>query len=265
MQGNLRTGPHGGQQAFASRRSPAGMSSARALARASGARYHPLVTTDRRNFIKRAAIAAATASGIGVSSALAQTGAATPPASPAGSASATSGAQGTAQPPPRALDPVLLRALGDAILPELLGDAGRLRAVGSFSTWLARYTPVAEEMHGYGDAEITYTPSDPAPGWNSQLAGLDLLARRKHRRGFARLGVPLRRDVVRTQLDRVSGARLPSNPLAASHVAIALLAHWAASSEATDLAYEARILKGNCRVLAETSRAPLPLATPGEA
>jgi len=197
------------------------------------------VTTDRRGFIKRAALAAAGASAIGASAV-------------------------PAQPSPRALDPVLLNALGDAILPEMLGAAGRLRAVAAFSTWLARYTPVAEEMHGYGDAEITYTPSDPAPGWNAQLAGLDLLARRRHRRGLARLGVPLRRELVRTQLARVSASRLPSNPLAAPHVAVALLAHWAASSEATDLAYEARIMKSNCRVLAETSRAPLPLAPRGE-
>ncbi len=223
------------------------------------------MTTDRRDFIKRAAIAAATASGIGGSPVLAQAGAAQPSATAASPVAPTSGPQGAAPPSPRALDPALLRALGDAILPELLGDAGRVRAIGSFSTWLARYTPVAEEMHGYGDAEITYTPSDPAPGWNAQLSGLDLLARRKHRRGFARLGVPLRREIVRTQLARVSGSRLPSDPLAASHVAVALLAHWAASSEATDLAYQARIMKGNCRVLAETSRAPLPLATSGEA
>ncbi len=237
----------------------------RALARASGVRYHPLVTTDRRDFIKRAAIVAATASGIGISDARAQTGAAKSPATPAAPASVSSGPQAATQSAPRTLDPVLLRALGDAILPEMLGDAGRLRAIGSFSTWLARYTPVVEEMHGYGDAEITYTPSDPAPGWNAQLSGLDLLARRKHRRGFVRLGVPLRREVVRTQLARVSGTRLPSSPLVAPHVAVALLAHWAASSEATDLAYEARIMKGNCRVLADTSRAPLPLASTGDA
>lgn len=210
------------------------------------------MTTDRRDFIKRAAIAAATASGFGASDALAQ-----------GPAQRSPHALDPAL--PRALDPVLLRALGDAILPEMLGDVGRQRAIGAFSTWLAGYTPVAEEMHGYGDAEITYTPSDPAPGWSAQLSGLDLLARRKHRRGFARLGVPLRREVVRTQLARVSGARLPSNPLAAAHVAVALLAHWAATSEATDLAYEARIMKQNCRLLSETSRPPLPLAVTGEA
>jgi hypothetical protein len=147
----------------------------------------------------------------------------------------------------------------------MLGATGRANAIAAFATWLARYTPVAEEMHGYGDAEITYTPSDPAPGWNAQLAGLDLLARRKHRRGFARLGVPLRRAVVQAQLSRVNTTRLPANPLAAPHVAVALLSHWAASSEATDLAYQARIMKGNCRLLSETSRAPLPLAGTGEA
>lgn len=211
------------------------------------------MTTDRRDFLKRAALAAATASGLGANEALAQGG--TPqPAAP----------QRAAQAAARALDPLLLRALGDAILPEMLGDAGRANAIAAFATWLARYTPVAEEMHGYGNAEITYTPSDPAPGWNAQLAGLDLLARRKHRRGFARLGVPLRRAVVEAQLSRVSSSRLPSSPLAAPHVAVALLSHWAASSEATDLAYEARIMKGNCRLLSQTSRPPLPLGSTGE-
>jgi hypothetical protein len=209
------------------------------------------VTTDRRDFLKRAALAAASASTISATETIAQQSA-QPPRS------------GTPQQtPPRALDPLLLRALGDAILPEMLGDAGRAKAIAAFATWLARYTPVAEEMHGYGYAEITYTPSDPAPGWNAQLAGLDLLARRKHRRGFARLGVPLRRAVIETQLARFTVSRLPANPLTAPHVAVALLAHWAASSEATDLAYQARIMKGNCRLLSETSRPPLPLAAPG--
>ena len=223
------------------------------------------MTTDRRDFLKRAALAAATASGLGANEALAQGASRAPaPATPQPATPQPATPQRAAQTAARALDPLLLRALGDAILPEMLGDAGRANAIAAFATWLARYTPVAEEMHGYGDAEITYTPSDPAPGWNAQLAGLDLLARRKHRRGFARLGVPLRRAVVQAQLARVSTSRLPANPLAAPHVAVALLAHWAASSEATDLAYEARIMKGNCRLLSQTSRPPLPLAARGE-
>lgn len=195
------------------------------------------MTTDRRDFIKRAVVAAATASGLSANDALAQ-----------GTAAAA-----------RALDPLLLNALGDAVLPEMLGTSGRTAASSAFAMWLAQYTPVAEEMHGYGDAEITYTPSDPAPGWNAQLVGLDLLARRRHRRGFARLGVPLRRSVVQAQLARVNVSRLPANPLTAPHVAIALLAHWAASSAAIDLAYEARIMKQNCRLLSQTSHPPLPL------
>lgn len=210
------------------------------------------VTTDRRDFLKQAALTAVSATGVGASDVLAQ-GTGTP-------------AQGRApvptRAPSRALDPALLRALGDAILPELLGADGRARVVTAFATWLAGYVPVAEEMHGYGYAELTYTPSDPAPGWNAQLAGLDLLARRQHRRGFARLTVPLRRAVVSTQVGRSGGSVLPGDPLAANHVAVALLAFWARTSEAKDLAYEARIMAGNCRTLADTARAPLPLARP---
>lgn len=223
------------------------------LARAAMSRYHPAVTTDRREFLKRAAITAATAASADPS-ALLQAG---PPAA-AQPPRAQTAAQAPA--PPRALDAAMLAAVGEAVLPESLGAPGRARAVAAFSRWLAQYTPVAEEMHGYGYAEITYTPSDPAPGWNAQLAGLDLLARRKHRRGFVRLGVPLRRAVLQAQIGGAGGTRLPANPLAATHVAVALMAHWAASSEATDLAYQARIMKGNCRALAETSRVPLPLA-----
>ncbi len=163
----------------------------------------------------------------------------------------------------RALDPVLLAALGEAVLPERLGADGRTAAVRAFSDWLARYTPVAEEMHGYGDAAITYTPSDPAPGWQAQLAGLDLLARRRHRRGFAALASPRRRAVVEAALARVGTRALPGNPLAAPHVAVALLAHWAASSAAVDLAYGARILRGECRTLADVTREP-PALSPGE-
>ncbi len=196
-------------------------------------RYRQAVTTDRRRFLKRAALVAAS----------------------------TAGAQ-RVDPQvaaPRSLDAVLLAAVGEAVLPESLGPDGRAQAVAAFARWLAGYAPVTEQMHGYGDAEITYTPSDPAPGWDAQLAGLDLLARRKHRRAFARLGVPLRRAVLATQIGRGGGARLPSDPLAATHVAVALMAHWAASSTATDLAYQARIAKGECRVLADTVHEPLPI------
>jgi hypothetical protein len=201
------------------------------------------VTSDRRSFLKQAALTAA-----GSSLALGAASAA-PPAEP--------GAQAT-----RALDALLLAALGHALLPESLGSTGRDHAVSAFVSWIAAYRPVTEEMHGYGDAEITYTPADPAPGWNAQLHALDLLAHRKHRRAFAQLDIATRRSLVGAQLTRVRISQLPSNPLTAPHVAVALLAHWAGSGEATDLAYGVRIAKGNCRMLAESPRKPLPLAAP---
>jgi hypothetical protein len=57
----------------------------------------------------------------------------------------------------------------------------------------------------------------------------------------------------------VSGDRLPA-PLAAGHVALALLAHWASSPAAWDLAYGARITPATCRPLADAPRKPLPIA-----
>jgi hypothetical protein len=199
------------------------------------------MTADRREFLKQASIAAAAAVASG----------------------SASGAQEQPRAEPRALNAALLRALGDCVLPDSLGAAGRARAVRSFAGWLAGYRPVSEEMHGYGNQEITYTVSDPAPGWNAQLEGIDTLARRKYRRGFAALDVATRRELIRSQLARQRGSALPANPLAATHVAIALLAHWADSSEATDLVYGVQIAKDRCRVLSDSPRKPLPLAPPG--
>ena len=221
-----------------------------ALAAQCASAYHPVMTSDRRSFLRQAALTAAAAAGASAAPSV---------AAPEGTQRPATVAPAPRQPAPsRALDAALLAAVGEAVLPEMLGAAARASAIAQFADWLRRYEPVAEAMHGYGDAEITYTPSDPAPGWNAQLAGLDLLARRKHRRTFVRLGVPLRRAVLRTQLSRVGGTRLPADPLAAPHVAVALMAHWAASSEAVDLAYQARIRAGNCRVLSDTATRPLP-------
>ena len=186
-------------------------------------------------------------------------------ATAATAAAAISGAAAAAPPPQgRALDVLLLTALGDAVLPEALGATGRARAVRSFIAWLDGYKPVSEEMHGYGNQEITYTVADPAPGWMSQLQALDLLSRRKYRRGLVAIDVAARRELVQSQLTRQRGAAIPANPLAASHVALALLGHWTRSSEATDLVYAARISRESCRVLADSPHKPLSLASPAK-
>ena len=195
---------------------------------------------NRRDFLKRTAFAAA---------------ASTLPLSAASADSA-----GTTSAPPARLNLGLLAALGDAVLPESVGASVRSLAVRDFAAWAAAYRPVSEEMHGYGDQEITYTAADPSPGWRSQLEALELLAHRKHRKGFASITVEQRRALVRPQLPRGRGLRLPANIVGAPHVAVALLAHWANTSAATDLAYGVAIGKDQCRVLADAPRRPLPLA-----
>ena len=124
---------------------------------------------NRRDFFQQAAatLAATTAAGAVV---------ATAACAPDGSTRAHTGA----------LDAALLAALGETVLPESLGAESRTRAVRAFADWLAGFTPVAEQMHGYGDAEITYTPSDPAPGWQAQLAGLERLATQQRARALPR-------------------------------------------------------------------------------
>ncbi|HEV8410018.1 MAG TPA: hypothetical protein VGQ30_05870 [Gemmatimonadaceae bacterium] len=201
------------------------------------------MTTDRRTFLSQAAASMAAFTVAGNLEAQQQ---------PAPAASV------------RALDPALLAALGETVLPESLGAAGRAKAVGEFREWIAAYVPVSEEMHGYGSAEITYTVSDPAPGWNAQLHGMDLLARKQSGAGFAALKPEKRDALVRAQLATIRTGRLPSNPLSAPHVAVALLAHWAASSAATDFAYGVKIGKDNCKLLADSPRKPLPLAPGGK-
>lgn len=148
-----------------------------------------------------------------------------------------------------------LDALAEVVLPGELGTTGRTRAVDAFVQWVDGYAPVAEEMHGYGYADVRYLPPDPAPAWKAQLEGLDLLARRARRAPFAALAVDARRALVTDALSTLPGDHLPA-PLAAPHVALALLSHWAASPGAWDLAYGARITPLTCRSLRDTSEKP---------
>ena len=152
-----------------------------------------------------------------------------------------------------------LDALGEVLLPASLGAAGQKGAVDAFVAWVDEYAPVAEEMHGYGYADIRYLPSDPAPGWRAQLEGLDLLARRTRQRAFAELDAEGRRAIVTAALAPHGGASIP-DALGAPHVALALLAHWTNSPDAWDLALGAKVARDTCRQLQGVERKPLPLA-----
>ncbi len=154
------------------------------------------------------------------------------------------------------LPTALLRALAEAVLPSGLGDAGRERAVAAFEAWLAGYRPVTERDHGYGTGEITYTGAHPAPGWKSQLEALDLESRQRYGRDFGSLDLELRRRLVGAQLRRERGP-LP-DPADATPVALGLIAHWCASSEATDLCYGVAIGRETCRPLERAPDLPAP-------
>src|ERR1035437_6872001 len=78
------------------------------------------MTTDRRTFLSQAAASMAAFTVAGDLQAAPQQG-------PAGAS--------------RALDAPLLAALGEAMLPETLGAAGRTRAGGGFRDWVGAHAP----------------------------------------------------------------------------------------------------------------------------
>jgi hypothetical protein len=206
---------------------------------------------DRRAFLRAAGALAAGAAAAGCDA----------PRAPGGAPAAAPGATPVAgRPRDVALDPAALAAVGEVVLPGELGEAGRAGAVDAFVAWIAGVRAVAERMHGYGYADVRYLPPDPAPGWRAQLEGLELLARRSRGASFAALPVAERRALIESALAGTPGDRLPA-PLAAGHVALALLSHWASSPAAWDLAYGARITPATCRPLADAPRRPLPLAS----
>ena len=160
------------------------------------------------------------------------------------------------------LDEALTRAVGHALLPSELGTNSIDRVVGDFQQWLDQYEPAAELNHGYGTSEIDYTPADPTPRWQAQLETLDADARRRSGISFVALDADTQRDIIRQQIadDRID--RLP-RAYRARHVAVALLAYFYSTPEATDLCYQAAISKNNCRPLRRSPDKPISLEREG--
>ena len=160
------------------------------------------------------------------------------------------------------LDDELTRALGHAVLPAELGSDGIDRVVAGFHSWLEEYEPGAELNHGYGTADIEFTPDDPTISWQSQLNELEREAQRGFQLSFVRLDSEGRRGIVRRQISGDRLDRLP-RPYRARHVAVGLLAYFYSTPEATDLCYQAAIGKNNCRPLARSPREPISLRRRG--
>ena len=159
---------------------------------------------------------------------------------------------------PRGFDRALLDAVATAVLPAALGPTAIRAATDAFVAWADGYEPVAEEMHGYGYADVRYLPADPSPAWRAQLTALDLLARKRSTENFATLPITQRQELLTAALRDQRGERLPA-PLDARHIAVALLSHWSSGPDAWDRALGARVSTGICRTLDGVTRKPLPV------
>ena len=156
-----------------------------------------------------------------------------------------------------ALEPTLLLALAEAVLPAELGTDGMAAAATAFREWVDRYDPTAELNHGYGTSDLAWLPPDPAPAWAAQLATLDREARGESGTPFAGLAVDRRRRLLGRLLDGDRTEAFPP-PQEAGHVAIGLMAWFYATPQATDLCYRARIGKETCRDLGAVVDEPAP-------
>jgi hypothetical protein len=155
----------------------------------------------------------------------------------------------------------MVRALGEALLPNELGKARMQIASDAFWRWMNGYRAGAELLHPYGSPKIDYAPESPVPAWERQLMALDRAARATYGAGFTALRAAQRQALVRTALADVKNARL-DDVGGAPHIALGLLAHFYSSSDATDLAYQVQIGRNKCRPLVHNARKPLPIATP---
>ena len=155
---------------------------------------------------------------------------------------------------PRALSPEVLRAIAPVVLPSELGDEGQKAAIRDFERWVEAYEAVPELDHGYGTAEIRYGPGDPAPAWQSQLEALETESQKRFARGFPELDESDREWLLRRHVSD-EGPGMPP-PLAARHVAVALLSHWLRSPDATDRCYNAEISPLTCRGVPGVSQEP---------
>jgi len=151
-----------------------------------------------------------------------------------------------------------LHALGTVVLPSELGAAGITRVVDAFQRWIAGYREHVELTHGYGTSRLRFTGPTPATRWATQLDALDATAHRRFRRPFTVLSVDQREAIVRTAVASERLDRLPG-VADANHVAVALLAFFYDTPEATDLCYGAKIGKQTCRPLAESPMHPVEL------
>ena len=118
--------------------------------------------------------------------------------------------------------------------------------MSAFGEWAEGIEPVAELSHAYLSPELRYGPPDPRPGWRAQLEALDVECLARHDASFADVDVGRARALLERFMEQGEGL---GSPMTASHVAVALAAHFFSSARATDLCYGRRIASRRCRGL----------------
>jgi hypothetical protein len=161
--------------------------------------------------------------------------------------------------PDRRLDADAIRALCRTVLPDSLSDADVDRIATDFGTWAVGLEAGREITHGYGTSDIRQTGDDPRPQWAIQLLELDAFTRGQFGTGWTATSNDARRSLLGDLLASNPTQSLPS-PARAQHVAVAVLAWFYETPEATDLAYRAGIQKLQCRPLDRAPREPVSLA-----
>ena len=158
------------------------------------------------------------------------------------------------------LNQELLHDVAWVVLPSELDDAARTQAVESFLRWLRGYRAGAELDHGYGFTEIRRASENPAAGYQSDLTELASRADAELGVAFASLGFQQKKALIEEEVENRHAAtsELPAHP-DDSHVVVALVTHYARSSEANDLCYRRRIGSRTCRDLFGAVDEPPPL------
>lgn len=159
------------------------------------------------------------------------------------------------------LDVQSLLPIAYVMLPAELGAPRIERATVEFAKWIANYRENEELLHPYGSERISKTGPSPAVKWAEQVRALNeaAAANDPHAHGFTFQSVADRTALLGAALAEVQfSARVPS-PAAAPHVALALLAHFLDSPDATNLAYSKVINAKQCRPLADSPKEPVAL------
>lgn len=156
------------------------------------------------------------------------------------------------------LDRTGVRALGHSLLPTEVGMDAHVRISDAFAEWAHGIHEGAELNHGYGTGELRFAGASPVPRWKQQLEALEQESRSHYGAGLEFLNDHQRLQLVRDAVAGSAPGRLPA-PQDAEHVAVAILAFFYSSPEATDLAYRAAIRKEQCRPLAQSPHKPVAL------